>query len=436
MTDHDIPADQLFPGTGDSVLDSMSFLSEVAERHPGAVSFAAGRPYEGYFDPESIPRHIETYRRYLRDTAGLDDTVVRQRLMQYGSTKGIAREVLAEHLLRDEGIDADVDAIVTTVGCQEAMYITARALHSRPEDVLLAVSPTYSGFLGAAALAGIRVLPVADSPDGMDLDDLSRTVRSARAAGLRPRALYVVPDFANPSGMSLDERTRSHLLALAGELDLLIVEDSPYRLIGGEGRRASLKARDTERRVLHLGSFAKTVFPGVRVGYCVADQRTDDGGVLADRLARIKSMVTVNTSPVTQAIVAGCLLEHDFSLESANTRETAAYRRNLTHLLEGLTARFGPDAHEEHGVSWNVPTGGFFAVLTTDFTVDDALLEHSADRYGVLWTPMHHFFHGGPQPSGMRLSCSSLSPAEIDTGLDRLAAMVAGVRAGCRGGDR
>ncbi|MFE0652986.1 PLP-dependent aminotransferase family protein [Streptomyces sp. NPDC059534] len=425
---HHIPPAALFPGPADSVFDAMNFLSEVAERYPDAVSFAAGRPSEEHFDADSIPRHIEVYRRYLRDTVGLSDSAVRRRLMQYGPAKGIAREVIAEHLLRDEGISADPEAIVTTVGCQEAMYITARALHSHPDDVLLAVSPTYSGFMGAAALAGIRVLPVKDGSEGIDLDDLIRQVTSARAAGLRPRALYVVPDFANPSGATMGETVRAGLLELADRLDLLIVEDSPYRLIGGAGRLPSLKAQDADCRVVHVGSFAKTVFPGVRVGYCLADQRTGPGTVLADQLARIKSMVTVNTSPVTQAIAAGCLLEHGYSLEGANSRETEAYRRNIAYLVAGLAERFGPDARDEYGVSWNVPAGGFFVVLTTDFPVGDALLEYSADRYKVLWTPMHHFFHGGEQPTGMRLSSSSLTPTEIDTGLDRLVAMVADVR--------
>ncbi|WP_405528515.1 PLP-dependent aminotransferase family protein [Streptomyces avidinii] len=425
---HHIPSGELFPGPADSVFDAMNFLSEVAERYPDAVSFAAGRPYEDYFDPDSIPRHIKVYQRYLQDTVGLSDSAVRRRLMQYGPAKGIAREVIAEHLLRDEGISADPEAIVTTVGCQEAMYTTARALHSHPNDVLLAVSPTYSGFMGAAALAGIRVLPVKDGFEGIDLDDLIRQVASARAAGLRPRALYVVPDFANPSGATMGETVRSSLLELADQLDLLIVEDSPYRLIGGAGRLPSLKAQDANCRVVHLGSFAKTVFPGVRVGYCLADQRTGPGTVLADQLAKIKSMVTVNTSPVTQAIVAGCLLEHGYSLERANSRETEAYRRNLAYLVAGLAERFGPDARDEYGVSWNVPAGGFFVVLTTDFPVSDPLLEYSAARHKVLWTPMHHFFHGGEQPTGIRLSSSSLTLTEIDTGLDRLVAMVADVR--------
>lgn len=201
------------------------------------------------------------------------------------------------------------------------------------------------------------MLPVKDGFEGIDLDDLIRQVASARAAGLRPRALYVVPDFANPSGATMGETVRSSLLELADQLDLLIVEDSPYRLIGGAGRLPSLKAQDANCRVVHLGSFAKTVFPGVRVGYCLADQRTGPGTVLADQLAKIKSMVTVNTSPVTQAIVAGCLLEHGYSLERANSRETEAYRRNLAYLVAGLAERFGPDARDEYGVSWNVPAG-------------------------------------------------------------------------------
>lgn len=428
MTGRALAPSLLFPGREDTVFDAMDFLSEVAERYPDSVSFAAGRPSEEFFAPEDVARRLVVYRDYLRNARGLDAKAVRRTLMQYGPVKGVAREVIAEHLLREEGIRADPEALVITVGCQEALFLVARALRRTDEDVLLAVSPTYAGFTGAAALAGVRVLPVADGSGGIDLANLERCVPAARAQGLRPRALYIVPDFANPSGATLDLSTRHRLLDLADALDVLVIEDSPYRLISGPGRLPSLKSLDTRQRVVHVGSFAKTVFPGVRVGYCVADQRTGDGRLLADHLAKVKSMVTVNTSPITQAVVAGALLENDFRLESVNSPQAEVYRRNLSHLLDGLAERFGPRPREEFGVEWNTPGGGFFVVLSTDFLVTDALLEHSASRHRVLWTPLRHFFHGGEPPRGMRLSGSSLTPEEMDTGLDRLAALVTDLR--------
>ena len=164
--------------------------------------------------------------------------------------------------------------------------------------------------------------------------------------------------------------------------------------------------------------------PGARVGYVVADQRVGeaDGTVvpLADHLAKIKSMVTVNTSPISQAVIGGALLAHDCSLVAANVRERAAYARNLRHLGDGLARRFpagGP-------VTWTVPAGGVFVVVSVPFPVDDALLHRSAREYGVLWSPMAHFYDAGTPVNALRLSVSAVTPESIDLGLDRLAALV------------
>ncbi|MEV1107935.1 PLP-dependent aminotransferase family protein [Micromonospora sp. NPDC049751] len=412
----------------DPVLDSMTFLNEIAGRFPDAVSFAAGRPYEEFFEVEAVHRYLRRYCDHLRDEHGLSERQVNRTLLQYGRTKGIVHDLVARNLSVDEGMDVDPESVVVTVGAQEGMFLVLRALRTDPRDVLLAVSPNYVGIRGAASLVDMTTLPVRDGSRGIDLADLARVVRDARAAGQRPRALYLVPDFANPAGASLDTETRVAVLRAAAEHDLLIIEDNPYGLFhAGGDRPATLKAMDDDRRVVYLGSFAKTGMPGARVGYVVADQPVagpGGTGLLADELSKIKSMVTVNTSPLAQAIIAGKLLEHDCSLVRANEREAGAYRRNLRHVLDGLAARFGPGA----GVSWNTPGGGFFLVVTVPFVVDDALLERSARDFGVLWTPMHHFYADGGGRHQLRLSVSLLQPPQIEQGLDRLAALIREMR--------
>jgi (S)-3,5-dihydroxyphenylglycine transaminase len=410
----------LFAGLGDPALASMNFLNEVAMRYPEAVSFAAGRPCEDFFQVGDIHRYLDTYVAHLA-SRGID---ARRALMQYGRTKGIIHELVARNLEVDEDIRVDPGSVVVTVGCQEAMYLVLRALRATERDVLLAISPNYVGITGAARLVDMPVLPVRGGPAGIDLDDLVDALHRAAAAGLRVRALYLVPDFANPGGTTIDVPTRERLLDIAAGHGVLLLEDNPYGLFdAGGGRLPTLKALDRNRTVVYLGSFAKTAMPGARVGYVVADQRVagpDGETLLADELSKIKSMVTVNTSPIAQAVVAGKLLEHGCSLVRANAREAEVYRRNRRLLLAGLAARF-PGGE----VTWNTPAGGFFAVLTVPFPADDALLELSARRYGVLWTPMHHFFAGTGGERQLRLSYSQLEPAAIATGLDRLAALVA-----------
>ena len=328
----------------DPALESMNFLNEVASRYPDAVSFASGRPYEEFFDIALIHQYIDSFCDYLRSELGYNEPRLSQALFQYGRTKGIVHELVARHLAADEGIHVDPEAVVVTVGCQEAMFIVLRALRRDDRDVLLAISPTYVGLTGAARLVDLPVWPVRSGPSGVDLDDLAEQAARARAAGLRPRACYVMPDFANPSGVSLTTELRHRLLEAAGQQDLLLLEDNPYGTFGAGARLPTLKALDTGGRVIYLGSFAKTGFPGARVGYAVADQRVKaaDGSVslLADELSKIKSMVSVNTSPVAQAVVGGKLLENGCSVIKANVRETAVYVSNLRQVLDGLARRF------------------------------------------------------------------------------------------------
>ena len=409
----------------DRTLNSMNFLNEVSHHYPDAISLAAGRPSEEFYAFEDLHSYLDSFRRYLRDDLGYDEAAVRRAVFQYGRTKGIIHHLVARNLALDEGIEVDPESLVITVGCQEAMVLVLRALRADPQDVLLVVSPAYVGITGAARLVDLPVLPVAGGNDGVDLEDLVAVVKAARAEGLRPRACYVMPDFANPSGLSLDLETRRRLLEVAAEQDLLLIEDNPYGLFPAAGveRVPTLKSLDIERRVIYLGSFAKTALPGARVGYVVADQTVAavDGsvGLLADELSKIKSMVTVNTSAVAQAVIGGKLLENDCSLVAANQRERATYADNLRAVTDGLAARF-PGGE----VTWTVPSGGFFIVVTVPFAVDDALLEKSAHEYGVLWTPMRHFYDGDGPIHALRLSCSSVTPDQIDAALNRLAALI------------
>lgn len=412
----------------DPALESMNFLNEITNAYPDAVSFAPGRPYEEYFDTELLHEYLRRYEDYLISEKHYSESEVRRTLMQYGRTKGIIHELVAKHLAMDEEIHADPESIVVTVGCQEAMFLALRALRTDERDVVLAVAPTYVGLTGAARLLDMPVLMVEGGPHGADLKRLAAKAREARQAGLRPRACYVVPDFSNPSGTSLDLATRQGLLQLADDEDLFLLEDNPYGLFTADDTRVpTLKSLDTRRRVIYLGSFAKTGLPGTRVGFVVADQLVTGArgevSFLADQLSKIKSMLTVNTSPISQAVIAGKLLTHGCSLTKANEREIAVYRSNLEALVTALARHFPPG--NDRGVSWNSPRGGFFLVLTVPFEVDDELLRASARDFGVLWTPMRYFHDGPFAARQIRFSYSLLTQKQIDEGVGRFATMVA-----------
>ncbi|MDI5971035.1 PLP-dependent aminotransferase family protein [Streptomyces sp. SL13] len=410
----------------DPLLDTMTFLNEVTTRYPDAISFAPGRPYEGFFEVDSVHTYLDTYLEHLAKDRGMPPERVRTELFQYGRTKGIVHELIARTLEADEDLRVDPEALVVTVGAQEGMLLVLRALFASPRDVLLVSSPCYVGITGAARLLDIAVEFVPEGPGGADPAALAAAATRLRAAGRRPRAFYVVPDFANPSGTSMATKDRHRLLATAAEHDLLVIEDDPYGFFGTDPLpRPTLKALDPDRLVVHLGSFAKTCFPGARLGYVVADQEVvhPDGrrGLLADELAKLKSMTTVNTPSLSQAVIGGMLLHHGFRLREANERSRRFYARNMATLLDCLDAAFPAAERAALGLDWNAPEGGFFAVVTVPFTADDAALERCARAWGVLWTPMAGFHPAGGGTNDLRLSCSCLEPADIAEGVRRLA---------------
>ena len=412
----------------DPVATSMNFLNEVAGRYPHAISLAAGRPYDGFYSIDDITRYQQSYVDHLL-AGGLGAEQVRGLLLQYGRTNGHLGELISRMLEIDEDIVVPPESVMVTAGCQEAMIIVLRALCPGPDDVVLTVEPCYVGLTGAARILGVEAVPVPEAPGGVDPETIAEVARRVRAAGKRPRALYVVPNFSNPSGASLPMATRRRLLDVAAEQDLLLLEDDPYGLFGLDDEpRPTLKSLDTEGRVIYLGSFAKSCFPGARVGFLVADQTVVDREgrrtLLADEMSAIKSMLTVNTSPISQAVIGGILVESDCSLRTANRDKIAFYRNNLRVLLAALEEHFPQPERDESGVRWNVPSGGFFAVLDVPFRADEKLLELSAEQFGVLWTPMSFFYSAGGHQA-IRLSCSYLKADRLAEGVRRLSQLVA-----------
>jgi (S)-3,5-dihydroxyphenylglycine transaminase len=409
----------------DPSLDAMNLLNEIRERFPDAISFAAGRPVETYFRVQEALSGIEPFARSrAKGRAGspLDA------LSQYGATNGIIQEELARLLSRDEGIELDPGAILVTVGCQEAMVICLIGLCRPAEDVGRAADPGYIGVTGVAKLLGIELCPVHSGPDGLDLDDLRDKLRGIRQRGKRPKLLYDIPDYANPSGASMPLGVRRALLEIARAEGLLILEDAVYRAFSyDEDPPPSLKALDRDRRVIQLGTFAKSIFPGARVGYLAADQTVTDGGrevALTAYLSKVKSLLTVNTPPLNQALVAGVLRAEGGSLRHHVEPQIACYRRNRDVLLACLERTFPAAEPWTRGIHWNRPRGGFFLVLTLPFPADDALLSRSASDYGVVWVPLRHFCLGTGGTHQMRLSFSAVNENEITEGVARLGRLV------------
>lgn len=407
----------------------MSFLNEAVQRFPEAISLAPGRPIDEHLGVESGLEALHESVAASAEEAGLTVAAAFDRLGQYGDTAGSIRKLIATHLERDEGIRVGPEAVLVTSGCQEAMAILLTGLVDPSRDTLLISDPTYVGISGLAGMLSVPTHPVPASWNGIEPEAFETAVAEVRRSGRRPRALYVIPDFDNPLGTCLQRQTREEILAIAERHGVLVFEDNPYRMFRYEGpAEPSLKALDGAGVVIYLGSFSKTLFPGLRLGYLVADQPAkgpdgQGGTPLASELARVKSYTTVNTPPLLQALAGALLQRHEGSLAPIVQAKLPAYRERRDRMLAALERAFGssPDAS---GVSWNRPRGGFFLTLTLPFPFEHRCLLECAERYGVICCPMSFFAAAPGREHQVRLSFSYAAPDRIDEGIERLARFV------------
>lgn len=406
-------------------LGVMTFLNDVVQRFPDAISFAPGRPSDEFCRVDGAVQDIGRWVEYDGRRSGRSPAEVWASLGQYGDTAGIIRDLLAQHLATDLGIAVEEQDIVVTTGCQEAMLIAVLTLLDPTTDTLLVSDPSYIGITGAAELAGVPIQPVPTSEDGLRPDDVERVVLEVLRAGRRPRALYDVPDFNNPLGTCMPIAARHALLAVAKRHDLLILEDNPYGAFAyDQPPLPTLKALDRSGQVIYLGSFAKILFPGLRIGYMVADQQTTGGEALADAFVRVKSLTTVNTSPITQAIAGAGMLRHGGALMPVVNARLPHYRANRDRMLAALEREFPPHVSNDVVVSWNHPSGGFFLVVDLPFAFGADQLARCAKQYHVIVSPMAHFALSRGREHQVRLSFSYVVPDAIEEGIRRFASFV------------
>jgi (S)-3,5-dihydroxyphenylglycine transaminase len=411
----------------------MNFLNEVTLWYPAAISFAPGRPAEHFFDVRNALPSTLHYVSSLVTDAPLtweQEEILLNSLGQYQKTNGIINELLCQFLEQDEHIHTTPDAIMVTNGCQEAITVLLAGLFERERDVLLVIDPTYTGITGIASILGIQMYSVPGTWDGIDIDALTLGLKHLSAQGKRPRALYMIPDFHNPLGISLSLADRQRLLHLAEEHELLLLEDNAYGMFAyDEGERLpTLKSLDRAGVVIYLGTFAKTLFPGLRLGFLVADQEVTgtDGHTcsLATELSKVKSFTSVCTSALPQAIAGSILLEHNCSLQAMIEPKVRFYRANRNAMLESLDEQFAGEPLLAGRVRWNRPGGGFFLTVELPFDFGKEQMQQCAEHYGVICCPMQFFSLLGRCKNQVRLSFSYVSEEEIKTGIARFGAFV------------
>ncbi|MCP5050867.1 MAG: PLP-dependent aminotransferase family protein [bacterium] len=414
----------------DSYLERMNFLNEISIDHPDSISFGSGRPDQSLFSVKDVIAAIPSFQGMARSgigQAGSGEAL--NALGQYNKTKGIVNEDIAKLIARDEDIRAHPEDIIVTDGAQEGMAIIINTLFETPDDILLVTDPSYIGFVGYAKLYGVNIVPVKRDEDSVDLDHLDATIRELKKQGKNPKVFYEVPDFHNPTGAYMPLEKRKQLIQMAEKHNFLIVEDNPYGyFIYDTEKIPTLKALDTQQRVIHLGGFSKTIFPAIRMGYLVADQRFRSNGrtvTLAEELKKTKSFITVNTSPLLQAMVGGFLHQLDYSLRQFCSVMVRTYKTKRDAMIEALNLNFPASQPWTREIKWRKPQGGFFLVMDIPFQITDSLLNQCVEEFSVIVCPMSFFrLDENSGANQVRLAFSNLPVETIREGVRRLALFI------------
>ncbi len=381
---------------GSSAIRELLKLTE----QPDIISFGGGMPAPDVFPIEEFSQACE---RVLRENGAS--------ALQYGATEGFTplRDMIVRHSAR-YGIEVERDNVLITSGSQQALDLLGKILINRGDRILVE-SPTYLGALQAWAGYGAEYVTVPMDQDGMVTDALEDALRSG------VKFIYVLPNFQNPTGVTLSVERRLKLIELADRYGVPIVEDDPYGQLRYEGEHLpSVVVLDSQARtncetvyrgnVIYLSTFSKTLAPGIRLAWVVAPPE------VIRKLTQAKQGADLHTSPFNQMVAyevaKGGFLDQHIKL----IRQVYSERRDV--MLGAMDRSFPP------GVEWTHPQGGLFLWGTLPETLNSADLLKTALEQKVAFVPGAPFYATGGGHNTMRLNFSHANPEKINEGISRL----------------
>jgi 2-aminoadipate transaminase len=371
----------------------------AAKTPAGAIPFDSGHAFPGIL-PDLSHEANKALGSFRAET------------LQYAPRPGLPelREWIAGYLREDGVAAASPDQILVTNGAKHALELVCRLLLN-DGDCIAVTAPTYFTAIPIFRSFGVQFLEIPQDSEGLMAEDLRKQLKQRESRGEPlPKFIYDVPDFHNPTGVTMSRARRQALLEVAEQFGIFIVEDSPYRKVRFEGEsQPSLKALDRNHRVLTLGTFSKLLAPGLRIGWLSGAPE------LLNRVVQLKS--DGGSCPLTQRVIlefcnGGRLADHIKLVQKT-------YRAHRDAMAEAVS-------RELPGVSFAKPGGGYYLWLTFPPEVDADELAKRAFEEGVVALAGSKFFANAGAAKGfprnhMRVAYSHATPEEIKEGISRLA---------------
>ena len=365
---------------------------------PEVVSLAGGMPFVSALPKELMEASFDSMMTERGNYA-----------LQYGGGQGDLRlRDQIREVMALEGIHASVEDIVITTGSQQGLDLLG-GLFLDAGDVVLAESPSYVGALGIFRHYEAHVEHLVTDDQGLDPDDLERSIKELKSEGRRIKFLYLVPNFGNPSGVTLSEERRHRIVEICRREHILILEDNPYGLLYfGEKPPVAMRSYE-EDCVIYLGSFSKILAPGLRVGYVLAPPAIRDKLVLANESALL------SPSTFTQMLISEYLAKSDWQGQIDTFR--GIYRERRDAALDAM-AEYLPHLDTTR------PDGGFYLWVTLPEGIDSKAMLPLAVTELVAYTPGTAFYANGGGRSNLRISFCYPTPDNINLGIKRLANVI------------
>jgi 2-aminoadipate transaminase len=374
--------------------DEMSAI--LAGSPPGVLSMTGGFPNPDTFPTDELD---ELAARLVREDAAV--------ALQYTPCAGLpsVREYLIDRQEQLQGRRPEPSELMVTSGGMECIALMCQALID-PGDPIVVEAPSYLGALMAFAGAEADAVAIATDDDGLRVDQLAARLDE----GLRPKFVYTIPEYQNPTGRTLPLERRRELVEVCRRRGVLIFEDVAYRELSFEGTAPPTLWSLAPDLVLQAGTFSKSFFPGVRLGWATGP---------AELVAEL-SAAKANTDQCAGGL--GQRLVEEYGRAGGFERHLPAARRLYASHWAALSGAL--ERHMPEGVAWTEPTGGFLTWLTLPEGLDTVAMRPAATAAGVAYVPGPPFHVGPGGANTMRLSFSHLTEAELETAAERLAGVV------------